>query len=67
VSASFKPTRTELQEVQRIARLTEMHAEGASDCASRDKPGAWLAHDGLAREYSAKAFALSRSVQERSA
>jgi hypothetical protein len=50
-----------------MARLTERHAAEAMRCGEARMPGAWLAHDGLARDYSRQAFALSQAVQERQA
>lgn len=62
MSGSFRPTRKQIAEVNRLARLCEIHAGCAAEMAAAKRPGAWLAHDGIARDYSSVAFALSARV-----
>lgn len=59
---AFKPTRQQVRDVQWFARLCETHARDAARCQAAGKPGAYLAHDGLARGYARQAFALSTRV-----
>lgn len=60
MSALMKPTATQWRRMRACADLCEAHAKHAAACSQNESPGAWLAHDSLARDYSRKAFALAR-------
>lgn len=55
----------ELQRAQQFARLCEAHAADAARCEAEGKAGPCLAHSGLAREYSERAFALVARIAAR--
>ncbi|MBH1477359.1 hypothetical protein I5U59_09670 [Stenotrophomonas maltophilia] len=60
--SAMKITRKELQRMQFLARMCEVHQRDAARCADQRMPGAKFAHDSIARDYSREAFELSCQV-----